>query len=135
MKRVWCLTVLLVLSAAASAAPPSRALFDAIRQVESAGNDRATGDGGRSKGPMQCQRVAWAEACRHGRVQWDYEQYVWSRRHSEQVFLWYTSAYGAVTAEERARCWNVGPRWATRARRAGGLYWAKVRAEIERQAP
>ncbi len=103
-----------------------RALFDAIRQVESGGNDRAVGDGGRSRGPMQISRAYWQDA----RVPWPYDTHVWSRWHSEQVMLRYWAKYGALTDEQKARCHNAGPRWRTRARLATDRYWRTVQRRM-----
>jgi hypothetical protein len=50
---------------AASASPNTArlaGLFAAIRHVESGGNDRAVGDGGRSHGPLQIGRAYWHDA-------------------------------------------------------------------------
>lgn len=100
-------------------------LTEAVRVVESAGNDRAVGDGGRSRGPMQCQRAAWTEACQYGKVQWDYDTDVWDREKSAQVFLWYGARYGAKTDEQFCRIWNGGP--SGMRKRATDGYWRKVR--------
>ena len=102
-----------------------RVLLDAIRQVESGGNDGAIGDHGRSKGPMQCQRAAWREACQYGKVNWGYDSNVWDRAKSAQVFLWYGARYGAKTDEQFSRIWNGGPRGMSK--RATEAYWKRVK--------
>lgn len=104
-------------------------LTEAVRAVESAGNDRAVGDQGRSRGPMQCQRAAWIEACQYGKVQWDYDTDVWDREKSAQVFLWYGARYGAKTDEQFARAWNSGPSWRHKLRATDG-YWRRVKAAM-----
>lgn len=109
---------------------PGRALYDAIRRVESGGDDFAVGDGGRSRGPYQCGRAAWADACEHGKLDWSYDVFVWRPWRCEYIMYLYWNRYGARTDEERARIWNGGP---------GGMqksatlpYWNKVKAELAR---
>jgi len=99
-------------------------LLDAIRQVESGGNDRAVGDHGRSTGPLQTSRAAWADATRHGGVSWDYDALVWSWPHSQQVAVWYWQKYGCDSDEKRARCWNGGP--GGHRKKSTLPYWRKV---------
>lgn len=100
-------------------------LISAIRQVESGGNDRAIGDGGRARGPYQCHRAAWADACAYGKVQWDYETLAFSEPHARQAMIWYWARYKATTDESKARCWNGGPKW-SRNPSATDAYWRKV---------
>lgn len=104
-------------------------LFVAMRHVESAGNDRAIGDGGRSKGPYQITRAYWSDACQFGGVRWNYDELVWSRSHSEQVMLWYWQRYGATTHEQRARMHNGGPRGHLKPTTLP--YWNKVQAAMK----
>lgn len=100
-------------------------LFSVIRQVESGGNDYAVGDDGRSRGPVQCGRAAWKDACEYGKADLDYDEYVWNYAACKQVMTWYWARYGCDTDEKKARCWNGGP--------AGYLkestipYWKKVK--------
>jgi len=108
--------------------PTLAELFQAIRTVESAGDDRAVGDGGRSLGPYQCGRAAWRDACEHAGVDWDYDARVWSRPHCETIMQWYWERYGASTAEQRARTWNGGPRGAQR--HSTLAYWQRVEAGL-----
>lgn len=107
-----------------------RVLLDAIRQVESGGNDAARGDNGRSLGPLQTSRAAWADATRHGRVTWDYDTLVWSWPHCQQVAVWYWQRYGCETDEARARCWNAGPGWRKKMRATDG-YWQRVKGAMK----
>ncbi len=60
-------------------------LFDAIRQVESNGDDAAEGDNGRSLGPYQCGRAAWTDSG----VKLDYDIHVWHRACTEKVMMAY----------------------------------------------
>ena len=117
--------VSILLALPSLAGEPDQRLLDAMRRVESGGNDRAVGDSGRSHGPYQIQRGYWNEACRYGGARWPYDRCVWDRQRSEQVIRWYWQKYGATTDQERARIHNGGP--------AGGhepataVYWTKVR--------
>ena len=62
------LLLLLLCSTAFADEVASRELYHAIRMVESGGDDKAVGDGGMSKGPLQCSRAAWKDACEWGGV-------------------------------------------------------------------
>jgi len=106
----------------------SRRLFDAIRQVESAGDDMALGDGGRSVGPYQCGSAAWVDG---GGNAGDWPRLAYSRVDTEAVMLAYWKRYAATTDEQKARCWVAGPRWRTRARDASGKYWNKVKLALD----
>ena len=106
----------------------TRRLFDAMRWVESNDDDRAIGDGGRSVGPYQCGRAAWLDG--GGRAE-DYPRLAHNRAAMEAVMMRYWHRYGAVSDEDKAKCWNVGPRWRTRARAAGNAYWRKVNVRIK----
>ena len=101
-----------------------RRLFDAIRAVESSGDDKAVGDGGRSRGPYQCSRAAWLDG---GGEPSDYDRLVWDRAECERVMVRYWERYRARTDEERARTWNGGPRW--REKPETEDYWRRVKAE------
>jgi len=107
-----------------------RTFLDAVREEESAGNDRAVGDGGRSRGPYQCGRAAWTDACEYGGVSWDYDRWVWDRGRSEQVLKWYVARYDARTWQARARVWNGGPRGCRK--QATLRYWRRVKARMDR---
>jgi len=101
--------------------PASGAIFEAIRQVESGGDDSAVGDGGLSRGPYQIGMAYWTDAIEFGGVQWDYLSLVRSRPHCEQVMTWYWRRYGAKTDEDRIRLHNGGP-----GRRGTDEYFTKV---------
>ncbi len=119
---------------AADAGEPTPALVRAIHMVEASGSlDPPDRDGGRSIGPLQIQRGAWADGCQYGRVGWEYTL-ARSLPHAARVFWWYTSRYGARTDEERARCWNSGPKWSKKYRKTNE-YWRRVQAELAKGEP
>ena len=110
--------------------PPTTApLFNAIREVESGGDDFAVGDGGRSRGPYQCGRAAWQDANEWLGTDLDYDVYVWDRATTERIMLAYWERYGCDTDEKRARCWNGGPRGMEKSATLG--YWQKVRRAMK----
>ena len=86
--RLRLLLILALLFASAQSAksvPADRgsadlpALLAAIRQVESVGDDRAVGDGGKSRGPYQIKRAYWREAVAGtDAAAWDYDTHVWN---------------------------------------------------------
>ena len=112
---------------------PHGALLNAIRQVESGGDDKAIGDGGRSRGPLQCSKAAWADATRYGGVDWDYNRHVWSWPHAAQVARWYWRRYRCKTDEARARTWNGGP--AGPRKKDTLKYWRRVQAALAKGEP
>ncbi len=105
--------------------PTLKLLFYAIRQRESSHNDRAVGDNGKSRGPYQITKAYWADA----NVEWDYDTFVWSRFHSEQVMIAYWKRYGAQTDEQRARMHNGGPRGVQKASTLN--YWKSILQILE----
>lgn len=104
-------------------------LFAAIRQVESGGDDRAVGDGGRSRGPYQIGRAYWRDG---GGNPADYDRLVWGRAACEQIMLRYWQRYGATTDEQRARMHNGGPR----GMKIGATvkYWQRIQTELKKGA-
>jgi len=109
-------------------APDELRLLDAIRTVESAGNDRAVGASG-ERGPYSITKPYWTDGCRQLGVFWSYDKYVWSRAHCEAVMRAYWNRYGAVTDEEKARMHVGGPRG--HLKMATLPYWRKVQALLE----
>jgi len=109
---------------------PLRIFFPSTRYWESRGDDRAVGDFGASRGPLQCGRAAWQDACEYAGVSWDYDRWVWNPTRSRWILLWYTMRYGARTCEERARCWNSGPKWRKKYHLTNG-YWRRIERHIK----
>ncbi len=113
-------------------------LFDAIRLVESGGNNSAIGDGGKALGPYQITRSYWQDAIRKGNVDWDFGTLVWEPKCSEQIMLWYWQLhcpealdYFFLTgnAEILTRIHNGGP---TGLRKPQTLkYWHRVQAMMK----
>lgn len=108
-------------------AGPSALLFEAIREVESAGDNFAIGRNG-ELGPYQIGPAYWADAIEYGEAQWDYHELVWSRAHCEQVMRWYWKRYGAKTDEERARMHNGG--WIMK---GTDMYWEAIKELMKEQ--
>ena len=111
-----------------------RPLYDAIRPVESSGNDYAVGDDGKSKGPYGITRPWWADACEAAGENWDYDTYVWDRARCEYLMYWYWRRYcpralAELDFETLARVHNGGP---DGARQACTLdYWRRVKGYLE----
>lgn len=112
-----------------------RPLYNAIRQVESSGDDHAIGDDGASRGPYGTKRIWWADACKAGGVNWDYDTHVWDRARCEYLMYWYWHRYcpealASLDFETLARVHNGGPAGARK--RCTADYWQRVRKELER---
>jgi hypothetical protein len=108
-------------------------LLAAIRQVESAGNDNAVGDGGKAIGPYQIHRVYWKDG---GGDPARYRIDAWHAERCVPVILAYWRRYcpaalAAGDAETMARVHNGGPGWNTGRRRAAtAAYWRKVKRQL-----
>jgi len=109
-------------------------LIAALIQVESGGNDRAIGDGGRSLGCLQISDVVVADVRRiTGR--WVSRTDAWSRQKSIRICVDYLSHYATrerlgyePRMEDMARIWNGGPNgWRKDSTRD---YWRKVQSVL-----
>lgn len=108
------------------------ALWRAIVAVESGGNPRAVGDGGRAVGIVQIHKILVDDVNRiTGRSAYSYDDRL-SPVFSRSMWAIYLGHYARGRSNEfAARCWNGGP---TGHRKAATLpYWAKVHAAHERQ--
>ena len=111
----------------------TRRLLDALRQAESGGNDRAVGDGGKSRGPYQVQRAYWREAVAEtDAADWSYDKWVGNPdRAGYVVYLHWCkvcpAALRAGDCELLARCHRL-PNAPFRADNEN--YWRRVRAAM-----
>jgi hypothetical protein len=112
------------------AQPRVASLLNAIRRVESGGNDMAIGDGGAARGPLQIHRALWTETCHRMRWDWKWPQDAHSWNRSCAVAVAYWRHYGMTTPEQMARSWNGGPTGPSKT--ATLAYWRKVKAQIVR---
>lgn len=110
-------------------------LLAAIRQVESGGNNRARGDGGKSRGAFQIKRAHWANAVAGtDAAAWSYDKHVWCPHRSAYV-TWLSWAKVCPEAlldanlELLARCHRLPyDPW----RASNDKYWRKVSEELRR---
>lgn len=125
-------------------------LLEAIRIIESNGNDRAVGDKGLAKGPFQIHPSYWKDACKYGKVSkdpnWSYSTAVWSQTKSAQVVRWYflrfcPTAYRSNDMEVLARLHNGGlpkrrkgetPENAVRRKTCTLPYWNRVQKHLSK---
>ncbi len=111
---------------------PPTSLFNAIRKVETGGEDdpyNAVGDGGLSIGPYQISEAYWKDAVAHvpdiGGV---YED-VRVSEYAELIMLAYWDRYSPDDDYETlARIHNGGPRGHRKA--STDMYWEKVQFEL-----
>lgn len=94
--------------------PAVERLLDVLVEKESGGNDKAVGDNGRAKGPLQIWDVYWRDACRFSKSNWSYLPLVWDRTKSRQIVKWYwqlycPQAYREGNLEVLSRVHNGGP--------------------------
>ena len=132
---VALLGVSILLSTLANADVPNR-LLNAIRIVESGGNDNAVGDGGKAIGPYQIWRSYWKDAIEFDpSIGGSYEN-CYERKYAERVVQAYMARYAnerrlghEPTFEDIARIHNGGPNGYRK--RATIPYWNKVQQELE----
>lgn len=132
---VALLGVSIILSTLANADVPNR-LLNAIRIVESGGNDNAVGDGGKAIGPYQIWRSYWKDAIEFDpSIGGSYEN-CYERKYAERVVQAYMARYAnerrlghEPTFEDIARIHNGGPNGYRK--RATIPYWNKVQQELE----
>mmetsp|Transcript_17324 Transcript_17324/g.34937 ORF Transcript_17324/g.34937 Transcript_17324/m.34937 type:complete len:117 (+) Transcript_17324:88-438(+) len=108
----------------------SRSLFDAIKQVESGGDENAVGDGGKAIGPYQIWKVYHDDAKAGG--SWENCKGPGSTAYSEKVIQAYMNRYATrarlghdPTDEDIARIHNGGPNGYKK--QATVSYWEKVK--------
>ncbi|MFN9308235.1 MAG: hypothetical protein ACK6DT_19530 [Planctomycetota bacterium] len=113
---------------------PRPAILQAIRMVESGGNDLiGDGDGGRAIGPYQIHEVYWRDATAHDPgLGGDYQD-CRDRAYAERVVAAYMERYAAAAwrrgdAQTIARVHNGGPLGAAKPATLG--YWRRVRANL-----
>lgn len=110
-----------------------RALLDAIRAVESGGDDDAVGDNGNAIGAYQIWRVYWQDAtdwCEA--IEGSYEDCK-QRAYAERIIVayWHRYARAALRSGDRetlARVHNGGPQGARK--KATLKYWTKVSGKL-----
>jgi hypothetical protein len=111
-----------------------RPLLDAIRQVESNGDDKAIGDSGNAIGAYQIWRAYWQDAtdwCQE--IKGSYES-CHNRVYAERIVVayWHRYARSALRSEDYevlARVHNGGPKG--HRKMATLEYWAKVSELLE----
>ena len=109
----------------------SPALLAAIRQVESHGNDKAVGDGGKAIGPYQVWRVYWQDAVEHDKTIGGKYEDCYNPAYAEKVVRAYMARYApkGASLETLARIHNGGPKG--HQKEATVAYWAKVQKELK----
>ena len=113
-----------------------RRLLNAIRIVESGGNDNAVGDGGNAIGPYQIWRNYWKDAVDHDpSIGGKYED-CFDQKYAEKIVNAYMDRYAIPrrlghdpTFEDIARIHNGGPNG--HRKKATVSYWEKVQKELK----
>lgn len=113
-----------------------RPLLDAIRHVESGGNDDAVGDNGNALGPYQLWVSYWQDATEWCRELGGAYDNCRSRVYAERcmVAYWHRYCRKALTDgdhETLARVHNGGPKGA--AKEATQKYWVKVSDRLDKK--
>jgi len=107
-------------------------LINALINVESANNDNAYRSCEGAAGALQIRRTMVRDVNRILRRQRSNQQYTyedrWNRQKSIEMFNIYCNHYNLVTPEEKARCWNGGPRGLQKL--STKKYWEKVKKQL-----
>ena len=104
----------------------------AIRQVESHGNDKAVGDGGKAIGPYQIWHSYWKDATEFDKTLGGSYQDCYNPQYASKVVRAYMARYApkGASLETLARIHNGGPKG--HQKEATLAYWAKVQKELAR---
>ena len=107
-------------------------LIKALINVESSNNDNAYRSCEGAAGALQIRRTMVRDVNRILRRQRSNQQYTyedrWNRQKSIEMFNIYCNHYNLVTPEEKARCWNGGPRGLQKL--STKRYWEKVKKQL-----
>ena len=110
-------------------------LIKALIDVESSNNDNAYRSCEGVAGCLQIRRTMVRDVNRILRHQKSNQQYTyedrWDRQKSIEMFNIYCGHYNLVTPEEKARCWNGGPRGLQKL--STKIYWEKVKKQLAAQ--
>lgn len=111
----------------------TRKFLDALRQVESQGNDKAVGDYGNAIGGYQVWRDYWQDAVDYDKTIGGKYENCFNRNYAERVVVAYLNRYAPEGAswETLARIHNGGPKGYKI--KATEKYWQKVKRELEKQ--
>lgn len=107
-------------------------LLDAIRQVESNGDDSAVGDKGKAIGPYQIWKDYWKDACEYdpSLKSGTYED-CFDPSYAKRVVIAYLSRYGkGKSADDLVRIHNGGP--SGHKKSSTKAYLAKIRRELKK---
>lgn len=123
MKRTF-----LFLCLAVSALPVRAGLWEAVCHVESGGNPRAVGDGGKAVGIAQIHPILVKDINRFAGTKFTLKDR-FDPIKSKQMFNLYVEHYGkGRSVEFKARLWNGGPKLATQG--ATLAYWRKIQSKL-----
>ena len=111
----------------------TRKFLDAIRQVESQGNDKAVGDYGNAIGGYQIWRDYWQDAVEYDKTIGGKYEDCFTRKYAERIVVAYLNRYAPEDAswETLARIHNGGPKGYKI--KATAEYWEKVKCELQKQ--
>ena len=107
-------------------------LIQALINVESSNNDNAYHSGEDAAGCLQIRRTMVRDVNRilrrqNSQTRFDFEDR-WNRQKSIEIFKIYCNHYNLTTPEEKARCWNGGPRGFQKL--STKRYWEKVKKQL-----
>ena len=106
-------------------------LMEAIRMVESSGDDSAVGDGGDAIGPFQIHHAYWRDAVEFDPSIGGVYQDCFDREYARKVVRAYMKRYAprGASDETMARIHNGGPRG--HRKKSTLPYWEKVKRQLK----
>jgi soluble lytic murein transglycosylase-like protein len=111
-----------------SALPVRAGLWEAVCAVESGGNPRAVGDGGKAVGIAQIHPILVKDVNRFAGTKYTLNDR-FNPAKSKEMFNLYVEHYGkGRSVQFKARLWNGGPKLATQG--ATLAYWRKIQSKL-----
>ena len=110
--------------------------LEAVRMVESTGNDNAVGDGGKAIGPFQIHKAYWKDAVEFDKTLGGSYEDCYDRDYARRVVIAYMTRYApkGATQEQLARLHNGGcgilKRKGTKAWNETTAYWNKIQKRL-----
>jgi soluble lytic murein transglycosylase-like protein len=119
---------LFILCLAVSALPARAGLWEAVCRVESGGNPRAVGDGGKAAGIAQIWAITVKDINRFAGTKYTLNDR-FDPVKSKQMFNLYVEHYGkGRSLQYKARLWNGGPGGNNKT--ATIAYWKKIQKHL-----
>jgi len=129
--------VLSILLCSTAYATDEAAMIRAVAQVESGGNDSATGDNGLAVGRLQIHPILVKDVNRIAGTHYTLEDRKDAAKSAEMFVIYCRHYAGPVDAEKWSKCWNAGGAWRSKPAKVQkrlDAYWNKVEAQLAKDS-